>query len=436
MYSYSNSISSPTSSASPVLSIVALILSVLAIVVVAVLAFRRSQSSSSTDDGQSQPSDLRVTPASVESWWIDGGRHRRYLRSLQTETVNGSRDGAYLASSVARNDYDDWNLFVYAKHEQLSLSTALETARNAMRGRRSDLVAFGGLKPPSKTDEQQVADEDPADRWKHVYWNEMSQQRRVAYQQGYWEVRRKTVYNGLDMSFAKLTANGVCYEVVPKVPELQCSMYVRECARLSDGKPMLFVQFEQELYPPGLYDTGYEQLIGMLTRLVAVYPLRSWPMIIVGGFGVHGADRVLDDLLNGKGGAAADSDDYDGSGYHVPLFYRWPTYNGSYGVFATDAFAVSKALYERVEYFVEFAENWESPWSRIGARCFPRVDEQLAGTYDVTGYEYRLYADAVAKNADELKRETLVGIKPSYDPSKHTFVDTTISRLDNKYSAQ
>lgn len=427
------------------LSLVTLVLVILAVVA---FAFAFTAMSRHRDNGQSSSSDsgtaAAVVPASVESWWIDGARHRRYLRSVQSETMNNARDvnndqvdgddsaddGDTSRSSTVRNEYDDWNLFVYTRHQQLPLSTAIETARNAMRRRRSDLIALGGVQPPSKADEQQVGDEDPTNRWSHVYWNEMSQQRRVAYQQGYWEVRHKMVYNGLDMSFAKITADSICYEALNKSPELPCSMYVRECARLSDGKSMLFVQFEQGVYSRGQYDVGYLQLVSMLTALVSSYPLHSWPMIIVGGFGVHGADRVLDDLLNRKFRATADG---DGGGYHVPLFYRWPTYNGNEGVLATDAFAVSKDLYERVEYFVEFAENWLSPWSRIGARCFPRVDEKLAGTYDVTDYQYRLYADAVKKNANELRRTVLVGLKPNYDPSRVKTVDRLTTRLDKKF---
>lgn len=405
-----------------------LVLLLLLVVFVGVFAWfvaphdRNREDDSGIDDGGD--SDDTATDsydgANVGSWWIGGERNRRHLRRDTAAAVYADVKGSV--------DYDRWDLFVHhAASPTDNIDSTLRAAYSVQRGRRPDLIALSNLPAPTEDDGRSVGVE-PSERWRYTYWNYMTLQRQVAYMQGYWENRDNRVYNALEMSFAKPTAEGLRYDDASG--EIRCSMYVRECRRISDQTPFLYVQFDQEIVDGQLQEAALRQVIAMMTKLAAMYSFASWPMIICGGFGVHGVDRVLDALLNNHELRGAN----DLRRYHVPEFYRWFTFNGTSSISSFDVFAISERLYERVEFFVEFATQWDTSSCRIGARGFVNVAESMRGTYDVTSDKFREYVAAVRDNATELKRDNVhIGEIPKFDTSHVDNVTLKLTKLDSKF---
>lgn len=401
MVRYVSNASKSTSTAALTLSLITLFILIVVVLVATIPFFSKSRTYHEAD----------TKFPTVDTWWIAGEETRHHLRT-QSEADNLT--------------YDRWNLFVYERVANQDIAGAIDYSRDLFRRRRPDIVALGSVREPN-SNESQLPNVPPDDRWKQTYWNLMSLQRPVAYRQGYWEIRDAKNYNGLSMSFAQATATALRYDADSKI---QCSMFVRECKRIRDGQPFLYVQFDQQFCDESMQRDGAQQLLGMLVKLDALYPFESWHMIIVGGFGVHGADRIIDETLNTKFMKST------GNGYHVPQFYRWITYNGDAGIVANDAIAVSRTLYPRAEFFVDFAETWNSPSSAIGVRCFDKVDDDLQGTYDVTSDSYRRYVDAVQQNATKMNRKNVrIGQRPDYDPTNIPNIVTTLKPMDTEYKA-
>lgn len=253
------------------------------------------------------------------------------------------------------------------------LSTKQTFDANIDRGDLSDFVSF----PDSKYDLTNA---------------------RQQFVQGYSELKTLDSYMAVSSDTAVPDGSPTMLEL----KENNGQAIVRPYVRLSDKKRFYYIQITQN-YPENA--AAYKAAVAYTTlaSLVAYISEKfKGNYIIVGNFNVQGHEKVFEYLLGAVN-------------HHIVPFYKLATCNNEHVLAAPDGLVVSKNLYNRLEYFVDFWPGVSWQHYGIGVRAYPHAIQ--GGMFDQTSGKFHAYLSKVMQNKGN--RTSYIGDQGAYDPKIH-----------------
>ncbi|UDM55465.1 hypothetical protein HT594_00139 [Phenacoccus solenopsis nudivirus] len=175
-----------------------------------------------------------------------------------------------------------------------------------------------------------------------------------------------------------------------------CNQYTR----LADGKTFYLINVRIGISSSVPYKKYYKCLRQLLEYIMKELP---GEYIIVGDFGVHGFEKVFEHVLGSKA-------------YHIcPMYNQLVSYRQKVLV-SQVGIVVSKALYSRVEYFVDFMPTAGDAQLLLGAYMYKHG--VASSTVNVTSAAMRRFCNYIDRRYRETEGyQSFIGSVGEYDPN-------------------
>lgn len=293
--------------------------------------------------------------------------------------------------------FGQFDLLVHQSSDKETVMRALRNAFGFLDQSRPSFVSLDRLSDKqtfdSGVDHGNISDLISFADNKYDLTNSMQQ-----FAQGYAELKTKDSY--LAVSLATAIPDGS--PTLLQVKENGGQAIVRPYVRLSDKKPFYYIQITQD-YPENA--AAYKAAIAYTTlaSLVAYISNKfKGNYIIVGNFNVQGHEKVFDYLLGSVN-------------HHIVPFYKLATCNNDKALSSPDGLVVSKSLFNRLEYFVDFWPGISWQHYGIGVRAYPHAIQ--SGMFDQTSGKFHAYLSKIVQNKGN--RTSYIGDQGAYDPKIH-----------------
>lgn len=322
---------------------------------------------------------------------------------------SSSRGGGGNNDGKLFGHFGQFDLLVHQSSDKETVLRALRNARDFLDHSRPSFVSLDRLSTKqtfdSGVDHGNLSDLISFPDNKYDLSNSRQQ-----YAQGYAELKTKASY--LAVSLATAVPDGS--PTLLEVKENGGQAIVRPYVRLSDKKSFYYVQITQN-YPENA--AAYKSAVAYTTlaSLVAYIANKfKGNYIIVGNFNVQGHEKVFEYLLGTVN-------------HHIVPFYKLATCNDAQALASPDGLVVSKSLYNRLEYFVDFWPGVSWQHYGIGVRAYPRALQ--SGMFDQTSGKFHAYLSKVVQNRGN--RTSYMGDSGSYDPKVHVANESTVTATND-----
>lgn len=293
--------------------------------------------------------------------------------------------------------FGQFDLLVHQSNDKEGAVKALRNAFGFLDGARPSFVSLDRLSM-NKTGDSDVDGVNLIDVYSFMDSKYDLTNSRQQILQGYAELKSGDSY--MAVSVATAIPDGA--PTVLRTKENGGQAFVRPYVRTADKKPFYYIQITQNK-PQNA--AGYKAAVAYstLASLVAYISNKfKGNYIIVGNFNVQGHERVFEYLLGSIN-------------HHIVPFYKLATCNNEQVVASPDGIVVSKSLFNRLEYYVDFwpGISWEH--YGIGVRAYSRAIQ--GGMFDQTSTKFHAFLNKAVQNKGD--RTSYTGDLGAYDPKIH-----------------
>jgi hypothetical protein len=216
--------------------------------------------------------------------------------------------------------------------------------------------------------------------------------------QGFTEIKHLSNFNAVSLKHS-IPISKYFYYFDKKRTDIQA--YARIFLRLADNVQYMFCQINI------LSKDEHTSYSNLKSLLVVINQDNSLPKIIVGNFNVHGHEMVFKDVYQNQ--------------YHIcPLYKTLTVNNDTDGYSAYDGLVVSKDLYKRIEYKIDFSLSDIDRYVLTANMYHIGV----SGTYDFSDYKFKNYVKYL-KNNNNVKNN--IESTGTYNPAKIPEVEIDFS---------